>query len=288
MDPKNISALIAGGETDLVEFKREWWDLDSKLGKGHFVKDVLAMANAVTPTESGFIVVGVEDRKVGGGVLGVSNTPPQETVAQILNTYTTPVPRIRLDEALCAGNKLSIIEVIWTEYHPYFATRDVDTVLSTDAVYTRRAGTVGRLKPVEFERLIRAKETRLGKITELSPLNVGFVELPMIGGSEKVSIRVENITEEPVTNINASVDIILVQYRRAVYRRRLILDLTLEPGQTREFDFRTSDGSYYDENGKVLNLRGSMGTTWIDLCLRLTYRGRDGFLDEVIREASLG
>jgi predicted HTH transcriptional regulator len=114
MDPKNISALIAGGETDLVEFKREWWDLDSKLGKGHFVKDVLAMANAVTPTESGFIVVGVEDRKVGGGVLGVSNTPPQETVAQILNTYTTPVPRIRLDEALCAGNKLSIIEVIWT------------------------------------------------------------------------------------------------------------------------------------------------------------------------------
>lgn len=288
MEPKYFAALIEAGETDLVEFKREWWDLDSKLGKGQFVKDVLAMANVVTAAEPGFIIIGVEDRKHGGAVTGVLRTPPQETIAQILDTYTNPVPRVSVNEVTYASKILSVLEVVWNEFHPYYATRDVDTVLSSDAVYTRRACTVGRLKPAEIERLIRAKETRLGKIVDHSPLNVGFVELPTIGGYEKVSIRVENVTEEPVTNINASVDIVLIQHRHAVHRRRLIINLTLEPGQSREFDFRPSDTSFFYENGEVLNWRGPIASAWIDFRLRLTFRGRDGILCEIVRDASLG
>ena len=74
MDPRHIAALIEAGETDLVEFKREWWDLDLKLGKGQFVRNVLAMANVVTAAEPGFIIIGVEDRKHAG--FQIDSPPP--------------------------------------------------------------------------------------------------------------------------------------------------------------------------------------------------------------------
>ncbi len=289
IDPSRLGELIDAGETDLFELKRQWWDLESKLGKGHLARDVLAMANAISPSESGLIVVGVEDKKAGGGVVGVSEAPSQETVAQLLDTYTNPVPRVRLDEVPYLGKRLSVLEVIWSEFHPHYATRDVDTILSTDAVYTRRAGTVGRLKPAEIERLIRAKEARLGKITEPSPLTVGFVELPALPSSaDRISVRVVNVTEEPVTNINASIDIILTHYSYAVYRRPLIANLTLGPGETREFDCRTSEASFYDDQGRAWEYKGRIWSSWFDLRLHLTYRGRDGILAEIVRQASLG
>jgi predicted HTH transcriptional regulator len=161
IDPKRLAELIAADETDLFECKQEWWDLDSRLGKGELARGVLAMANTLSPGLSGYIVFGVKDKKAGGGVLGVPQHPSQEKVVQILNTYTNPVPRIRLDAVQVEGKTVSVLEVMWSEFHPHYATRDVDTVLSTDVVYFRKASTVGRLKPVEHERLLRAKEARV-------------------------------------------------------------------------------------------------------------------------------
>src|SRR5438445_6214697 len=98
MSPERVAELIKTDENDLFERKREWWDLESKVGKANFAKDVLAMANALTPGESGYILVGIEDQKVGGSVVGVAARPSQESLAQILSVYTNPVPRIRLEE----------------------------------------------------------------------------------------------------------------------------------------------------------------------------------------------
>src|SRR5690349_14367541 len=142
LDPERLAGLIRTGETHLVEFKREWWDLTANRGKGLLAKHVLAMANALAPGESGFLVFGVEDPKAGGAVVGVSATPPQETVAQILDIYTNPVPQIRLGEMAYGGKKVSVLEVIWSEFQPHYATREVDIDLSTDATYIRRADTV--------------------------------------------------------------------------------------------------------------------------------------------------
>ena len=289
LDPQRLADLIkTGGETDLLELKEQWWDVDSKLGKGVFAKDILAMANALAPGESGFFVIGVRDRKAGGGIVVVDNSPTQEAIALVLDVYTNPVPRIRVGETKYLRKTLGVLEVLWSEFHPHYATRDVDTVLSSDAVYTRRAGTVGRLKPVEIERLIRAKEARLGMITERTPVTAGFVELPTPGSGDRISVRVTNTTEEPVTNINASVDMILTRYPDAPYRRPLIANLTLGPGETREFDCRTSDAGFYQNDGKELPYQGKIWSRWFDLRLRLIYRGRDGVFAEIVREASVG
>src|SRR5262245_44863251 len=129
LDEAHLAALIEAGESDLLEFKREWWDLDSGATKGRFVRDILAMANALGPGEIGFIVVGIEDHRAGGAVVGVSESPTQEAVAQILDIYTNPVPRIRLHDVALKGKRLSVIEVAWSDGHPHYATRDVDTIL---------------------------------------------------------------------------------------------------------------------------------------------------------------
>src|SRR5438034_3040198 len=150
------------------------------------------MANALAPGESGFFVIGVRDLKSGGGLVAIENHLTQEAIAQVLDVYTNPVPRIRLGETTYLGKALHVLEVLWSEFHPHYATRDVDTVLSSDAVYTRRAGTVGRLKPVEMERLIRAKESRLGIISERTPVTAGFVELPIPGSGNRIAVRVTN------------------------------------------------------------------------------------------------
>ena len=151
LDPDRLADLIRMGETDHIEFKREWWDLKTNRGKGLLAKHVLAMANSLATGESGFLIFGVEDPKTGGAVVGVSATPPQETGAQILDIYTNPVPRIRLSELVYEGKKVSILEVVWSEFQPHYATRDVDTDLSTDATYTRRADTVTRTGPNVLE-----------------------------------------------------------------------------------------------------------------------------------------
>src|SRR5437764_1123331 len=113
MDSRRLSQLLEASETDLLEVKREWWDLESKTGKATFVKQVLAMANRLAPSESGFIIIGVEDKKAGGAILGVDISPPQETLAQILGTYTSPVPRFNVGEVRIGEKKVGVIEVTW-------------------------------------------------------------------------------------------------------------------------------------------------------------------------------
>src|SRR5262245_34654502 len=161
MDTKTLAALVKAGETDLVEFKREWWDLTTNRGKAQLARHTLAMANTVASGQSGLLIFGVTDSKAGGAIVGVPLTPSQESIAQILDVYTHPAPRIRLSEITYGDKRVSVLEILWNEFQPHYATRDIDTDLSTDAVYVRRAGTVGRLKPTEFEYMVRAKDARL-------------------------------------------------------------------------------------------------------------------------------
>src|SRR5687768_12354051 len=84
MDARELAKLVRRGESAVLEFKREWWDFDNKVGKATFAKDILAMANSLNEGDVGHIVVGVEDKKAGGAVIGVNKTPSSDTVAQVL------------------------------------------------------------------------------------------------------------------------------------------------------------------------------------------------------------
>src|SRR5262249_18990623 len=102
------------------------------------------MANALSEGVVGFIVIGVEDAKAGGAVLGISKAPSADTVAQVLTSYTNPVPSINILNVILDGKAVQVIEVLWTPSHPYYSVRDVDGTLASDAVYIRRGATVSR------------------------------------------------------------------------------------------------------------------------------------------------
>src|SRR5437870_4309027 len=79
-----LDSLEFRKEDALIEYKRQWPDVETQAGKGDFVKDVLAMANAVAETEVGLLIFGLEETPRGAVVVGVIKPPTAETISQIL------------------------------------------------------------------------------------------------------------------------------------------------------------------------------------------------------------
>lgn len=115
---------------------------------------------------------------------------------------------------------------------------------------------------------------------------MGVVELPYRAGGE-ITVRVTNVTEEPVESIWASYDVILVHHPHAVYRGGLINNLVLGPGESREFSFRRTDSHFYESDGTPIKPEGKIWSHWLDVRLYVTYRDRDGFIQQIVRKLSL-
>lgn len=285
MDRHSLAKLLSQPESERLEFKREWYALGSKRGKAEFVKDVLAMANVLREGESGFIVIGVADPRHGKCVVGVPEGPSDEQLVQILQSYARPVPVLAPLSKLAYGDVVvNVLQVDWSPYHPHFAIRDVDQILSANSVYTRHGSTIGTLTPPELETLFRAKDARLGRPTDEGPLRVGFVDLPSTREGELV-IRIVNVTEEPVESIWASVDSCLIHPRSKTSRTGLLNNLTIEPGQSEEISCRPYQAIARLEDPEF---GFKVWSGWVDVRLNLVYRDRDGFFQQMTREISLG
>lgn len=106
-----LRELAACGESTQVEFKREWYDLTKKEGKAKFIRGMLAQGNAVTPTEPGLFIVGVDDAKHGGALRGVANSPPVEALMQIVSSFTSPPVRFAVHQiSLTGGTAVAFVE----------------------------------------------------------------------------------------------------------------------------------------------------------------------------------
>src|SRR5690242_9507268 len=91
-----LDSLEFRKEETLIEYKRQWPDIESQVGKGEFVKDALALANAVAETEVGLLLFGLDETTRGAIVVGTNDSPKPETISQILQNYTSPTPIVRL------------------------------------------------------------------------------------------------------------------------------------------------------------------------------------------------
>src|SRR5947209_3400341 len=92
----DVAQLIAREESNNLEFKQSFYDLSNNNGKGEFVKDVLALANCVSPETDSFLVCGVQDRKHGGKVPGIASPLNSDQLAQIVAEYSEPVPLVHV------------------------------------------------------------------------------------------------------------------------------------------------------------------------------------------------
>lgn len=274
-----LAQAVRSRESALLEHKQQWYDLNTNSGKAEFVKDILAMANTVTPELDGHIIIGVADKRGGGGIVGVESPPGEERLQQILASYTTPVPAIEHTLVEIDGKNLSVIKVRWMEYHPHYATREVPGTLSSTQAYVRSGATNRTLSLRELEGMIRQKDARLGTFETRRPIVAGFVEEPALVGGSKLVARVVNRSTEPVAGVSTIWDLSLTRNPACKVRRQGLVNAPFLPGEAREveIDFRNIS---FRENEKQIDQGSSAWRSGMDVVLYVKYRDEEGLIQE--------
>lgn len=262
----------------MVEFKREWHDLDSRGGKAEFIKDVLALSNTARQGQPAFLVIGVDDPKQGREILGVESSPATEKIHQLLVAYTNPVPKldfvkVPLDDA----RHIALIRLNWNDSQLYYPIRDYSGILDTRLVYARRGPSVGFLRPAEVEGLVRSRGMS-ADLESSHPIHAGFVEDGQMEG--RLVLRIANITEETVSGIAVLWDV--RGAAEGFFRRsRTRHNVKLTPGEALEDDFDARGGA------ALAGTAPGNGERWLDVTSHVHYRDRRGYIRQIDRTISI-
>lgn len=278
---------LARGETPTCEFKRQWYDLGNKDGKGEFVKDVTALANTATTEEPGRLVIGVEEAASGPVVVGVTSAEPRpETLTQILAEYTTPPVIAEHADVPWENSRVSVLTVNAQQARPHWTSRDVGRV-RRDTLFVRRGTVVGIATMAETEAMFRQKDARLGSPPGLAddPLQVGFLTCPGMSDWRLVA-RVANTITEPVAGVTAMMDVRLPACPALFERRTTLVNATLYPGQAKEIGIDFAQIPVLS-GGRRLSLN-EVPHRWMDLLLTVRYRDRRGFFREMTAALTTG
>jgi hypothetical protein len=283
MTEDDLKQLVAAGETDLVEFKRNWHDFSKREGKAAFVKDVLALANTCSQETPGRILFGVRDIKDGGGFQPISTAPTIEDVLRVLADFTQPRVAATLETVFVGGQRVDVLIVSWSPYRPHHSMRDVDRFLERNALYVRHGSENAKMTIDDMEIAFRDKDARLGRRISAEPLQIGFVEIGD-GTMPRIVARIANVSEEPVNDVDASFEIVLREDPSGFNRERRLLRTVLAPGESCEIELRL-DRVYLPHLKRVIN--PSSGDRWLDIILWVRYRARTGFLREMAERVHL-
>ena len=153
MDETRLLALIAEGENNGVDFKREL-HLDSARDKAELVKDVISIANS--RQDIGYLLVGVDDCKYMVGIDALE----EERIQQIAQVYIDPPVALRCSLVSTSAPSFPSIGVIEIQagHRPHRVRRDIDR-LKQDDVYVRRGSVVAKATPDE---IIEMREPETG------------------------------------------------------------------------------------------------------------------------------
>jgi hypothetical protein len=170
---------------------------------------------------------------------------------------------------------------------PYYTIRDYPGVLDTHFVYVRRGETIGVLRPPEIEALIRHKNAQGSTPVQNAVISVGFVEPGGNSSNPKIIARIVNLTDEPISDVSTIWDIRLPAWPSVFSRSRSYNSLQLGPGEAIEDEVDLTDQFFLGTNEKV-NVRDRIhaGSRWFDIVLRVQFRDRDGFLQQLERTLS--
>jgi len=157
MDEIKILSLIAEGENNRVDFKREL-KLDSAQDKAEFIKDVISLANS-SPNVS-YLLFGVDDNKY---IVGI-NQLPEEQIQQIVYTYITPTPQLQCFISPVNAPTLPLVGVIEIRVvkKPCKVARAIEK-LNQDDVFIRRGSVVAKPSPEEIVKMYNDSREKYNK-----------------------------------------------------------------------------------------------------------------------------
>jgi hypothetical protein len=269
--------LTTAKETSLLEFKREWFDLDTADGKGQLAKHVLALANTVTPKEPGYIIFGVSDKLSSDRIAGVEIAPSHEQIAQVLGSHTQPPPNWRVHETHTQSRRVDVLEVMYDRFRPHYAIRDRGR-LASNVVYARRGPTIGTLTMPEIENMIREKSNLISNAGALEPILSGFIELPSL--NHRIVARVANMTERPI-EIHTRWNVVWALDPLQVDRNGGFGGHVLYPGESLEDEKSLSHVYFRVDLEKPSRRAGFVGERWFDVTWTVHYRDEHGLFKTI-------
>lgn len=296
LSPDVVADLARRGESDVIEYKRQWQDLDVAANKAQLAKSVLALANTVQVHERAYLLVGVRDEKEGGGIVGVIEPPDPERVITILSNYTMPPINARCRHHETPHGVVSVLEMRGSPAKPHHAPREHGGVLSLNTVYVRRDRVIATLTLPEIEMMIREKDARLGPIRTSRILACGFVGSGAWDTSRVVTARITNLADEPIGGIEVFFDVQVAREPGLFYRLRKLSNVTLEANESREAEFRMNEVTFYQSRDTQPGVRElysirdfgtRVGERWLNTTLRVYFRDRDGFIQEETRHLAV-
>lgn len=166
MNRDELTRLIYSGEGPKLDLKRRSWDLDSDEGKGEFIKDSLAMANA--PGGIGYLIIGVGDEpsrpleSIEGQ--GLSEERLQQIVkTYIVKTYIEPPIEFTYSETDLHDKRIGIVTIPPSQARPHWAKKLIGK-LRDHTFYTRRGSTTDFATLSELEQMFREKPLALEEV----------------------------------------------------------------------------------------------------------------------------
>lgn len=280
---EDIRFLLRQDEDPRLEFKQEWYDLDRAAAKAEMVKDVLALANCSLRDSASYLVAGIQDRRHGGAIIGLQASLDRDRITQIVQSFANPIPEIQVQNAMVDGKLIGILGIGWTPQHPYFAFRDFERILLSSVFYTRRGGVVGHMTPAEIEAAFRRKGQRFGAPFSDEPLQFGFINTGKWSGPYGPIVRFQNVSEEPIADIQLVFDVRLSRDGAYFMRRPSFNGLTLGPGDSREVELPLRELSFSTSSGRsLIPWTSNSDDRWLEVMARLRYRQRSGYFREVV------
>ncbi len=147
MDEVELMVLIAEGESERLDFKREL-RLDTGRMKAEFIKDVISLANSASGV--GYLLIGVDDEKLIVGAAEVS----EEQIQSVCDSYITPPIAVKyyaVPFSTPIVPPVGVLEVR-ARRRPHRVARPIEN-LSKENVYVRHGSVVARAGPDEIIKL---------------------------------------------------------------------------------------------------------------------------------------
>ena len=274
--------FASNARVSAIRKKREWYDLKEQKSKGVLIKHILALANSTAPDHPAHLLIGVADDRDGGKVLGVETIPDIDQLARALNHYTQPVSDVRMHAWDVGGKKLALLRISWTDNYPYYASRDIDGELSSDVVYHRVGPTVAKMKPAQFEKLLRQKAAGAHTAAATDTIRIGFVEAGSWNGPSGPVLRVTNLSGEAIQGVAILFDAVATYDPRLFARQRSLTNATLGAGETRDIECNLRDLRFDLSSGPNHELGRHVSDRWLDVLAHVQFRDELGFLASMI------
>ena len=195
MNTEKLAALISQEEGIALEFK-ESLDLDTREGKGKFLKDLLALANS--QVDQSFLIIGIEDKtKKPVGFTGVT----EEKLQQIVSRYCRPPVDLEFHEVAYQGTLVGVIQIFHRyKYHTLkesykFQSNGKEIEIREKAVFLRRGSMVDEATMDEVVDMSRSDATDLTAVASGLGKITGWLEEIAANGSRHHFEPVEHSRE---------------------------------------------------------------------------------------------